>query len=141
MASAALPPSDNRHKQMRYAYSVLWPGLDAVRRRLLWRKAGRSDEVSSEVLARATETLRGLALDRVSRIAATVLRNVERDALGARLEDVLLHNGGDVEKRVAEAEDAKVVEVGHCICATKTPPGSACGVRGARGSSAPSAYL
>lgn len=70
------------------ALLVLWPGLDAVRRRLLWRKAGRSDEVSSEVLARATETLRGLALDRVSRIAATVLRNVERDALRAHCREV-----------------------------------------------------
>ncbi len=65
------------------ALLALWPGLDAVRRRLSWRKAGRPDEVSSEVLARATETLRGLDLDRVSRIAATVLRNVERDALRA----------------------------------------------------------
>lgn len=65
------------------ALLALWPGLDAVRRRLLWRKAGRSEEVSSEVLVRATETLRGLDLDRVSRIAATVLRNVERDALRA----------------------------------------------------------
>ncbi len=65
------------------ALLALWPGLDAVRRRLSWRKAGRPDEVSSEVLARATETLRGLDLYRVSRIAATVLRNVERDALRA----------------------------------------------------------
>ncbi|SHF44949.1 RNA polymerase sigma-70 factor, ECF subfamily [Ruegeria intermedia] len=65
------------------ALLALWPGLDAVRRRLLWCKAGRPDEVSSEVLARATETLRGLDLDQVNRIAATVLRNVERDALRA----------------------------------------------------------
>jgi len=65
------------------ALLALWPGLDAVRRRLLWRKAGGSDDVSSDVLARATEVLRGLDLGRVNRIAATVLRNVERDTLRA----------------------------------------------------------
>ncbi len=65
------------------ALLALWPGLDAVRRRLLWRTAGGSDDVLSDVLARATETLRGLDLGRVNRIAATVLRNVERDTLRA----------------------------------------------------------
>ncbi|GGE82643.1 sigma-70 family RNA polymerase sigma factor [Stappia taiwanensis] len=62
---------------------ALWPGLDAVRRRLLWRKAGRPEDISSEILARATETVRGLDLRRVNRVAATVLRNVERDAIRA----------------------------------------------------------
>ena len=74
------------------ALLALWPGLDAVRRRLSWRKAGRPDEVSSEVLARPTETLRGLNLDRVSRIAATVLRNVERDALRAHCRETARAN-------------------------------------------------
>lgn len=61
----------------------LWPGLDAARRRLLWRGTGSPDDVSAEILARATETIRGLDLQRVNRIAATVLRNIERDTVRA----------------------------------------------------------
>lgn len=62
----------------------LWPGLDAVRRRSLWRKIGSPDEVASEILARTTEAIRGLDLQRVTRIAATILRNVERDIIRMR---------------------------------------------------------
>jgi RNA polymerase sigma-70 factor (ECF subfamily) len=63
---------------------ALWPGLDAIRRRSIWRKLGTRDEIMSDILARTTETIRGLDLDRVNRIAATVLRNVERDMIRAR---------------------------------------------------------
>jgi DNA-directed RNA polymerase specialized sigma24 family protein len=62
----------------------LWPGLDGVRRRSVWRKIAAPDEVASDVLARTTEAIRGLDLRRVNRIAATVLRNVERDMIRAR---------------------------------------------------------
>ncbi|MBX3506593.1 MAG: hypothetical protein KF895_14035 [Parvibaculum sp.] len=58
---------------------ALWPGLDAIRRRSIWRRIGAADEVASDVLARTTEAVRGLDLARVNWIAATVLRNVERD--------------------------------------------------------------
>ena len=67
---------------------ALWPGLDAVYRRSRWRGAGSGDEVSSEVLARATETIRCLDLNRVDRIAATILRNVERELIRARRREV-----------------------------------------------------
>ncbi len=63
---------------------VLWPGLDAIRRRSLWRKIGARDEVTSEILARASEAIRCLDLQRVNRIAATLLRNVERDMIRTR---------------------------------------------------------
>jgi len=63
---------------------ALWPGLDAVRRRSSWRKIGAPDEVASDILARTTEAIRGLDLQRVNRVAATVLRNVERDMIRAR---------------------------------------------------------
>jgi RNA polymerase sigma-70 factor (ECF subfamily) len=63
---------------------ALWPGLDAIRRRSLWRRIGTPDEVASELLARTTAAVRGLDLRRVNRIAATVLRNVERDIVRAR---------------------------------------------------------
>ncbi|MFN4282402.1 MAG: RNA polymerase sigma factor [Alphaproteobacteria bacterium] len=67
---------------------ALWPGLDAIRRRSLWRKIGVPDEVTADILARTTETVRGLDLQRVNWIAATVLRNVERDMLRARQREV-----------------------------------------------------
>ena len=63
---------------------ALWPGLDAIRRRSIWRRLGAADEIASDILARTTVALRGLDLQRVNRIASTVLRNVERDMLRAR---------------------------------------------------------
>jgi RNA polymerase sigma-70 factor (ECF subfamily) len=62
---------------------ALWPGLDAIRRRCIWRKVGTADEVASDILGRTTEAVRGLDLQRVNWIAATILRNVERDILRA----------------------------------------------------------
>lgn len=66
---------------------ALWPGLDAIRRRSLWRRLGTGDEVASDVLARTTEAIRGLNLGRVNWIAATVLLNVERDMIRVRQRD------------------------------------------------------
>jgi RNA polymerase sigma-70 factor (ECF subfamily) len=66
---------------------ALWPGLDAIRRRSIWRRIGSADEITSDVLARTTEAVRGLDLGRVNRIAATILRNVERDMIRARQRD------------------------------------------------------
>ena len=66
---------------------ALWPGLDAIRRRSLWRRIGTADEIASDVLARTTEAVRGLDLGRVNWIAATVLRNVERDMIRVRQRD------------------------------------------------------
>lgn len=63
---------------------ALWPGLDAVRRRSMWRRVGTGDEVASEILARASEAIRGLDLQRVNWIAATILRNIERDLIRTR---------------------------------------------------------
>ena len=58
---------------------ALWPGLDAVRGRLHRRFAGRSDELSAEITARAAEALLHVDLGCVTWVAATVIRNVERD--------------------------------------------------------------
>ena len=66
---------------------ALWPGLDAIRRRSIWRRIGAADEVASDLLARTTEAVRSLDLRRVTRIAATVLRNVERDMIRVRQRD------------------------------------------------------
>jgi len=62
---------------------ALWPGLDAIRRRSIWRRIGASDEITADILGRTTEAIRGLDLQRVNWIAATILRNVERDILRA----------------------------------------------------------
>ena len=60
---------------------ALWPGLDAIRRRSLRRRIGAPADITSEILARATEALRRLDLGRVNWIAATVLKNIERDMI------------------------------------------------------------
>ena len=62
---------------------ALWPGLDAIRRRCIWRKVGTGEEIAADILDRTTEAIRGLDLQRVNWIAATTLRNVERDILRA----------------------------------------------------------
>jgi DNA-directed RNA polymerase specialized sigma24 family protein len=62
---------------------AMWPGLDAVRRRSLGLRLGTTFEITSEILARATEALRGLDLGRVNRIAATVVQNIQRDMIRA----------------------------------------------------------
>jgi len=79
------PPSDCAVTILLLA---LWPGLDAIRRRSIWRRIGLPDDIASEVLARTTEAIRCLNLDRVNRIASTVLRNVERDMLRAHQREV-----------------------------------------------------
>ena len=66
---------------------ALWPGLDAIRRRCIWRKVGTGEEIAADILGRTTEAIRGLDLQRVNWIAATILRNVERDILRAHQRD------------------------------------------------------
>ncbi len=67
---------------------ALWPGLDAIMRRSKRRRLGYTDELPSEILARATEAIRCLDLSRVNRIAATILRNIERDFMRAHQREV-----------------------------------------------------
>jgi RNA polymerase sigma-70 factor (ECF subfamily) len=60
---------------------ALWPGLDGVFRRSRARRLGQIDELASEILGRATAAIRDLDLSKVSWIAATIIKNVERDIL------------------------------------------------------------
>ena len=86
---------------------ALWPGLDAIRRRSIWRRIGTADEIASDVLARTTEAVRGLDLGRVNRIAATVLRNVERDMVRARQRDAARESlASDIEPDDVPADQA-----------------------------------
>ena len=94
---------------------ALWPGLDAIRRRSLWRRIGTADEVASDVLARTTEAVRSLDLRRVNWIAATVLRNVERDMIRVRQRDQArehLASGADPDE-VADSGDNGIGATGY----------------------------
>lgn len=64
---------------VRVLHLALWPGLDAVHRRLLVHFRRRREELASEISARCLDQIARLDLDRVSRIAATITRNIERD--------------------------------------------------------------
>jgi len=57
----------------------LWPGLDAVQHRLAHHFRADPDELVAEISERINRGIRTLRLDRVNRIAATLLRNLERD--------------------------------------------------------------
>ena len=60
---------------------ALWPGLDAVHGRLLRHFRDDPAALTSEISARITIGIRRLDLARVNRIAATLIRNTERDIL------------------------------------------------------------
>ena len=94
---------------------ALWPGLDAIRRRSLWRRLGNADEVASDVLARTTEAVRSLDLGRVNWIAATVLRNVEGDMIRVRQRDQArehLASSADPEE-VVDSGDSGIGAAGY----------------------------
>ncbi|PKQ11461.1 MAG: hypothetical protein CVT70_14320 [Alphaproteobacteria bacterium HGW-Alphaproteobacteria-1] len=94
---------------------ALWPGLDAIRRRSIWRRLGTADEVASDVLARTTEAVRSLDLGRVNWIAATVLRNVERDMIRVRQRDTArehLASGADPDE-VGDSGDSGIGATGY----------------------------
>jgi DNA-directed RNA polymerase specialized sigma24 family protein len=86
---------------------ALWPGLDAIRRRVIRRGVTKVDEVGSEVIARATEAIRCLDLQRVNRIAATVVRNIERDLMRAYRQEV------DRQRRSAEIDPDELAVDGY----------------------------
>lgn len=58
---------------------ALWPGLDAVRRRLMASFRHDLDALASELTGRVIDEVHRLDLAKVEWIAATVQRNVERD--------------------------------------------------------------
>ena len=66
---------------------ALWPGLYAVRRRLLVRTRRTVADIEVDVLGRTAEAIARLNPERVRWVAATVLRNVERDLIRAHQAD------------------------------------------------------
>ena len=103
-AQSAKPESNSALTLMLLA---LWPGLDAVRRRVIRRGVAMVDEVGPEVIARATEAIRCLDLRRVERIAATVVRNIERDLMRAYKQEV------ERQRRSVEIDPDEFAIEGH----------------------------
>jgi RNA polymerase sigma-70 factor (ECF subfamily) len=58
---------------------ALWPGLDALHRRLARYFWHDPEDLVSRIAARLTREIATLDLARVSRVAATMLMNIERD--------------------------------------------------------------
>ncbi len=58
---------------------ALWPGLGAARNRLMRFFRNDPDVLTAELTGRLSQGIASIRLDQVNRIAATLLRNVERD--------------------------------------------------------------
>jgi len=58
---------------------ALWPGLDAVYRRLLRHFPSEPELLVSEISERVTRGIERMSLDRVTWVAAALVRNTERD--------------------------------------------------------------
>jgi RNA polymerase sigma-70 factor (ECF subfamily) len=94
---------------------ALWPGLDGIRRRSLARRMGTAEDIASDLLARGTEAIRTIHLGRVNWIAATVLRNVERDMIRVRRRDEArehLTSAADPDE-VADSGDSGIGAAGY----------------------------
>jgi hypothetical protein len=66
---------------------ALWPGLDAVHGRLCRDFQPERDDVSGEIIGHLGLGIRRLDLTRVTRIAATLIMNTERDIRRAFIRD------------------------------------------------------
>jgi RNA polymerase sigma-70 factor (ECF subfamily) len=62
----------------------LWPALDAIYRRRLYAFIARPEELVSEIGIIFTTTIRHADLSHIHRVAATLVRNVERDVKEGR---------------------------------------------------------
>lgn len=62
----------------------LWPALDAIYRRRLYAFISRPEELVSEIGIIFTTTIQHSDLSRIHRVAATLVRNVERDVKEGR---------------------------------------------------------
>ena len=94
---------------------ALWPGLDALYRRLLRHFSSNPEDLFSEITDRLTTGIDRLDLHRVRRIAATLIRNVERDirrALRARWTEAALRDEMPADEVLAGDQQAHVSSSG-----------------------------
>jgi DNA-directed RNA polymerase specialized sigma24 family protein len=84
---------------------ALWPGLDALYRRLFRYFAKAPDELVSEISDRFMVVVRRLDSSRVRRVAATILRNTER----------LIRQGLQQSSRTDHLSDEEIMRL-DCTC-------------------------
>ncbi len=97
----AQSPSSSRMLGTHLLWLALWPGLDALYRRLQRRFTDKPEELVSEIGARFTAALHRADLSRIHRPAATLVCNVERDILRGK------------KQRWAEQEHHVSLQEGH----------------------------
>lgn len=78
---------------------ALWPGLDALYHRLWRHFADAQDNLAAEIAVQFTLAIRRADLSRIRRLAATLVRNVERNAR------IPLRRARDAQARQVEFPD------------------------------------
>jgi hypothetical protein len=66
---------------------ALWPGLDAIRGRLARFYPGAGVDLTGDIVALCLEMMGNMDLACINRVAATLLRNLERDLRKAMIKD------------------------------------------------------
>lgn len=96
---------------------ALWPGLDALYHRLWRHFPDAQDDLAAEIAVQFTLAIRRADLSRIRRLAATLVRNVERNARiplrrarNAQARQVELPDQGD--GRAAACSDASPFAIG-----------------------------
>lgn len=85
LVRAAQAPGDDARTAMTLLLLALWPGLDAAHGRLRRRLQGASQDLAGDLVAQVCEGIARADLSRITRVAATLLRNAERDLLRAHI--------------------------------------------------------
>lgn len=106
LVQAAQGGTGARDVAVTLVWLALWPGLDALYRRLWRHFAATPEDLVSEIAGRFTTTLHRLDATRVRRIAATLLLNVERD-----IRTHLRAQWAEAARRVAPPETGTVSSI------------------------------
>jgi DNA-directed RNA polymerase specialized sigma24 family protein len=77
LVGAAQAGDDSASHAQTLLLLALWPGLDAVRGRL--RRFRPAEDIAPDIIGAFIDEVGRINLDRVNRVAATLLRNLERD--------------------------------------------------------------
>lgn len=96
---------------------ALWPGLDAVRYRLLRDWPKERDDLADDILAHIAIGIRRLNLASVQKVAATLIMNTERDIRRTFLDRKCLHRiefpmDDSLQARAAPLRDDDAMDVG-----------------------------
>ena len=81
LVEAAQSDDSSAGTALRLGFLTLWPGLEGVHYRLARGFPAVQADMGSEVLSQATLSILTLDLTRVEKVAATVVRNTERDIM------------------------------------------------------------